>query len=87
MVRLRGSARFTVSRSTAAGSTRCYSRVNIVPPTEAIVRHASRLLAAAGLHGHKYAIVAATRTRLTRCRDRPDVRPEDLHMLCAPTSA
>nr|WP_323180803.1 PIN domain-containing protein [Streptomyces atratus] len=39
------------------------SRVNIVPPTEAIARHASKLLAAAGLHGHKYALdslVAAT---------------------------
>ena len=39
------------------------SRVNIIPPTEAIARHASKLLAAAGLHGHKYAldaIVAAT---------------------------
>lgn len=39
------------------------SRVNIVPPTEATARHASKLLAAAGLHGHKYAIdaiVAAT---------------------------
>ncbi|MBB5119742.1 DNA-binding protein [Streptomyces eurocidicus] len=39
------------------------SRVNVIPPGEAIARHASRLLAAAGLHGHKYAldaIVAAT---------------------------
>lgn len=38
-------------------------RVNIIPPTEAIARHASELLAAAGLHGHKYALdalVAAT---------------------------
>ncbi|MFI5943026.1 type II toxin-antitoxin system VapC family toxin [Streptomyces uncialis] len=63
------------------------SRVNIVPPTEAIARHAGKLLAAAGLHGHKYAldaIVAATAlaspapvTVLT-----PD--PEDLLMLCRP---
>lgn len=39
------------------------SRVNVLPPGEAIARHASKLLAAAGLHGHKYAldaIVAAT---------------------------
>lgn len=63
------------------------SRVNVVPPTEAMARHASRLLAAAGLHGHKYAldaIVAATAlaspspvTVLT-----PD--PEDLLPLCGP---
>ncbi|MFD8583397.1 type II toxin-antitoxin system VapC family toxin [Streptomyces californicus] len=63
------------------------SRVNIVPPTEAVARHASKLLAAAGLHGHTYAldaIVAATAltspapvTVLT-----PD--PEDLLMLCGP---
>lgn len=39
------------------------SRVNVIPPTEVIARHAGKLLAAAGLHGHKYAldaIVAAT---------------------------
>jgi predicted nucleic acid-binding protein len=39
------------------------SRVNVIAPTEAIARHASRLLAAARLHGHRYAldaIVAAT---------------------------
>lgn len=39
------------------------SRVNIAPPTEAIARHAGQLLAAAGLHGHKYlldALVVAT---------------------------
>jgi predicted nucleic acid-binding protein len=39
------------------------SRINIVPPTETVARHASKLLAAAGLHGHEYAldaIVAAT---------------------------
>jgi hypothetical protein len=32
--------------------------VNIVPPTEAIVRHTGKLLAAAGLRGHKYALDA-----------------------------
>ncbi|WP_262056202.1 type II toxin-antitoxin system VapC family toxin [Streptomyces sp. STR69] len=39
------------------------SRVNVVPSSEAIARRASKLLASAGLHGHKYAldaIVAAT---------------------------
>lgn len=39
------------------------SRVNIIPPTEAIARHTSKPLAAAGLHGHKDAldaVVAAT---------------------------
>ncbi|AWZ08287.1 MULTISPECIES: PIN domain-containing protein [unclassified Streptomyces] len=62
------------------------SRVNIVPPSEAIVRHASKLLAAAaGLHGHKYAldaIVAAT------ALDQPEPvtlltsDPDDLTALC-----
>lgn len=61
------------------------SRVNIVPPSEAVVRHASKLLAAAGLHGHKYAmdaIVAAT------ALDQPGPvalltsDPEDLTVLC-----
>ncbi|MFF7842126.1 hypothetical protein ACFZC6_25470 [Streptomyces ossamyceticus] len=31
------------------------SRVNVVPPPEAIARHAGKLLAAAGLPGHGYA--------------------------------
>ncbi|MER5715033.1 PIN domain-containing protein [Streptomyces sp. NPDC002132] len=34
------------------------SRVNVVPPSEAIARHAGKLLAAAGLHGHKHALDA-----------------------------
>jgi predicted nucleic acid-binding protein len=65
------------------------SRVNIVAPSEVIARHASRLLAQARLHGHKYAldaIVAATAlaspspvTVLTS-----DV--EDLLMLCGSTT-
>ncbi|MFF3621262.1 type II toxin-antitoxin system VapC family toxin [Streptomyces sp. NPDC002467] len=62
------------------------SRVNVVAPSEAIARHASKLLAAAGLHGHKYAldaIVAAT------ALDQPGPvtvltsDPEDLSVLCA----
>ncbi|MGW0395780.1 type II toxin-antitoxin system VapC family toxin [Streptomyces sp. NPDC003042] len=61
------------------------SRVHVVPPSEAIARHASKLLAAAGLHGHKYAldaIVAAT------ALDQPGPAtvltsdPEDLSALC-----
>ncbi|MBT2480040.1 type II toxin-antitoxin system VapC family toxin [Streptomyces sp. ISL-94] len=61
------------------------SRVNIIPPSEAIARQASKLLAAAGLHGHKYAldaIVAAT------ALDQPGPvtlltsDPEDLSELC-----
>ncbi|MFF8270579.1 type II toxin-antitoxin system VapC family toxin [Streptomyces sp. NPDC016562] len=61
------------------------SRVNIIAPSEAIARHASKLLAAAGLHGHKYAldaIVAAT------ALDQPGPvtlltsDPEDLSALC-----
>lgn len=61
------------------------SRVNIIPPSEAIARHASKLLAATGLHGHKYAldaIVAAT------ALDQPGPvtlltsDPEDLSALC-----
>ncbi|MFD7556085.1 type II toxin-antitoxin system VapC family toxin [Streptomyces sp. NPDC059835] len=62
------------------------SRVNVIAPSEAIARHASKLLAAAGLHGHKYAldaIVAAT------ALDQPGPvtvltsDPEDLSVLCA----
>lgn len=43
-----GQARFDVA----------VSRVNVVPPAEAIARHASRLLATAGLHGHEHALDA-----------------------------
>ncbi|MGW0830893.1 type II toxin-antitoxin system VapC family toxin [Streptomyces prunicolor] len=72
-------------RTAQARFDHAVSRVNVVPPSEAIARHASKLLAAAGLHGHMYAldaIVAATAlaspapvTVLT-----PD--PEDLRELC-----
>ncbi|MFJ5557961.1 type II toxin-antitoxin system VapC family toxin [Streptomyces sp. NPDC093250] len=61
------------------------SRVNIVPPTEAIARHASKLLAAAGIHGHKYAldaIVAATALASPAPVTVLTSDPEDLHMLC-----
>ncbi|MFI2669937.1 type II toxin-antitoxin system VapC family toxin [Streptomyces albidoflavus] len=64
------------------------SRVNIVPPTEAIARRASKLLAAAGLHGHKYvldAIVAATALTSPAPATVLTSGPEDLLMLCGPS--
>ncbi|MFD7422415.1 type II toxin-antitoxin system VapC family toxin [Streptomyces californicus] len=63
------------------------SRVNIVPPTEAVARQASKLLAAAGLHGHKYAldaIVAATALTSPAPVTVLTSDPEDLLMLCGP---
>jgi predicted nucleic acid-binding protein len=63
------------------------SRVNIVPPTEAIARHASKLVAAAGLHGHKYAldaIVAAIALTSPTPVTVLTSDPEDLLMLCGP---
>ncbi len=61
------------------------SRVNIVPPGEAIARQASKLLAEKGLHGHKYAldaIVAATALASPRPTTVLTSDPEDLQMLC-----
>ncbi|MEU6541012.1 PIN domain-containing protein [Streptomyces sp. NPDC047000] len=61
------------------------SRVNVVPPTESVARHASKLLAAAGLHGHKYAldaIVAATALVSPAPVTVLTSDPEDLLMLC-----
>ncbi|MEU5595527.1 PIN domain-containing protein [Streptomyces sp. NPDC020298] len=63
------------------------SRVNIIPPTEAIARHAGKLLATAGLHGHKYAIdaiVAATAMASPSPVTILTSDPEDLRMLCGP---
>ncbi|MFE0698996.1 type II toxin-antitoxin system VapC family toxin [Streptomyces sp. NPDC058872] len=63
------------------------SRVNIVPPNEAIARHASKLLAAVGLHGHTYAldaIVAATALTSPAPATVLTSDPEDLLMLCGP---
>ncbi|MFD1662672.1 type II toxin-antitoxin system VapC family toxin [Streptomyces caeni] len=63
------------------------SRVNIVPPSEAIARHASRLLAAAGPHGHKYAldaIVSATALASPAPATFLTSDPEDLLALCGP---
>jgi hypothetical protein len=61
------------------------SRVNVIPPSEAIARHASKLLAAAGLHGHKYAldaIVAATALEQPEPVTLLTSDPEDLSALC-----
>jgi predicted nucleic acid-binding protein len=61
------------------------SRVNIVPPTEAMARHASKLLVVAGLHGHKYAldaIVAATALSSPAPVTILTSDPEDLTALC-----
>ncbi|MCW2875577.1 PIN domain-containing protein [Actinacidiphila oryziradicis] len=63
------------------------SRVNIIPPTEAIARHASKLLAQARLHGHKYAldaIVAATALSSPSPVTILTSDPEDLLTLCGP---
>lgn len=63
------------------------SRVNVIPPTEAIARHASKLLASMGLHGHKYApdaIVAATAPASPAPVTIPTSDPEDLLMSCGP---
>lgn len=63
------------------------SRVNIIPPTEAIARHASKLLASAELHGHIYAIdaiVAATALTSPAPVTVLTSDPEDLLNLCGP---
>ena len=63
------------------------SLVNIIPPTEAIARHASKLLAAADLHGHTYAldaIVAATALASPSPVTVLTSEPEDLQVLCGP---
>lgn len=63
------------------------SRVNIVPPSEAIARHASKLLASAGLHGHKYAldaIVSATALASPAPVTVLTSDPQDRLILCGP---
>ncbi|WP_103534531.1 DNA-binding protein [Streptomyces sp. SM11] len=63
------------------------SRVNIVPPTEASAHHASKLLASASLHGHKYAldaIVAATVLASPSPVTVLTSDPADLLILCGP---
>ena len=74
-------------RTSQARFDHAVSRVNIVPPSEVIARHASELLAAAGLHGHKYAldaIVAATALASPSPVTVLTSDPEDLVMLCGP---
>ncbi|MEW2218391.1 DNA-binding protein [Streptomyces sp. NPDC006990] len=61
------------------------SRVNVVPPTERIARPASRLLTAADLDGHKYAldaIVAANALASPTPVTALTSDPEDLRTLC-----
>ncbi|MFC5953809.1 type II toxin-antitoxin system VapC family toxin [Streptomyces pratens] len=61
------------------------SRINVIPPDETIARRASKLLAAACLHGHKYAldaIVAATAMASPSPVTILTSDPEDLLMLC-----
>ncbi|WP_405186790.1 DNA-binding protein [Streptomyces anulatus] len=61
------------------------SRVNITLPTEAIARHASKLLASAGLHGHKCALDAIVATTALTSPAPATVLtsdPEDLLKLC-----
>lgn len=61
------------------------SRVNVVPPSEGIAWHASKLLATAGLHGHKYALdalVAATALAAPGPVVVLTSDPEDLEVLC-----
>ncbi|MFF2184098.1 type II toxin-antitoxin system VapC family toxin [Streptomyces sp. NPDC058155] len=74
-------------RTNQARFDHAVSRVNIIPPTEAVARRASKLLAAAGLHGHKYAldaIVAATALASPSPVTVLTSDPEDLVMLCGP---
>lgn len=62
--------------------------MNIIPPTEAIARHAGKLLAAAGLHGHEYALdalVAATAPASPAPVAILTSDPEDLLMLRGPS--
>ena len=68
-----------------ARSDHAVSRVNVVPPSEAIARRASKLLASAGLHGHKYAldaIVAATALASPAPVTVLTADPDDLRDLC-----
>lgn len=61
------------------------SRLVVVPVTETIARAASRLLAARGLHGHRYAIdamVAATALAAAAPRIVLTSDPHDLTKLC-----
>ncbi|MFF3491301.1 PIN domain-containing protein [Streptomyces sp. NPDC002795] len=61
------------------------SRIVIEPVTEPVARHASALLAEAGLHGHKYAIDAILSATALAAPGPTAVLtsdPEDLTVLC-----
>ena len=65
------------------------SRVNIVAPSEAIARQASKLLAQRGLHGHKYALDAIVATTALASPAPVTVLTsdvDDLLMLCGSTA-
>ncbi|MEU8570288.1 PIN domain-containing protein [Streptomyces pathocidini] len=61
------------------------SRLVIEPVTEPIARHASALLASAGLHGHKYAVDAMLSATALAAPEPVTILtsdPEDLTALC-----
>ncbi|MCP3821214.1 DNA-binding protein [Streptomyces sp. A3M-1-3] len=61
------------------------SRIHVEPVSEEIARAASKLLAAAKLHGHKYAIDAMLSATALRCPGPVTVLtsdPEDIAQLC-----
>ncbi|GAA1072720.1 hypothetical protein [Nocardiopsis composta] len=61
--------------------------MTIVPPGETVARRASRLLAEAGLHGHRHAldaIVAATALAAPPPVTLLTSDPKDLRALCGP---
>jgi predicted nucleic acid-binding protein len=63
------------------------SRIAVIPATEAIARAASKLLAAHGLHGHKYALDAIVAATALEAPGRTTILtsdPEDLGRLCGP---
>lgn len=63
------------------------SRIDLVPVSDDISRAASKLLAAAGLHGHKYALDAILSATALGCPGPVAVLtsdPGDITMLCGP---
>ncbi|MFJ7999094.1 DNA-binding protein [Streptomyces sp. NPDC096310] len=63
------------------------SRLDISPVDDEISRGASKLLAQAGLHGHKYALDAILSATVLLCRPPVVVLtsdPEDIGALCGP---
>jgi predicted nucleic acid-binding protein len=63
------------------------SRIHVEPVTEEIARSASKLLAAANRHGHKYALGALLSATALQRLGQPAILtsdPEDFAMLCGP---